>query len=62
MKLECKECGKRFTVSAKNMTPSCPKCGGVDVEVEDFFFCPKPRKVVARNYSTGPYDLLPEVA
>jgi len=62
MKLECNECHKRFTVSAKNMDPRCPYCGGVDVDVEDFFFSPKPRKVVSRNYSTGPFDFAPESA
>jgi predicted nucleic acid-binding Zn-ribbon protein len=48
MKLKCNECGKVFKVSPKNSDPQCPKCGGVDVDVD---------YVVYRNYSTGPFDL-----
>jgi predicted RNA-binding Zn-ribbon protein involved in translation (DUF1610 family) len=29
----CNECGKKTTVSATNADPSCPRCGGVDLEV-----------------------------
>jgi tRNA(Ile2) C34 agmatinyltransferase TiaS len=49
MRLKCNECGKRFKVSPKNSDPECPKCGGVDVDVDDVV-------VVYRNYSTGPHD------
>jgi predicted nucleic acid-binding Zn-ribbon protein len=58
MKLKCNECGKRFKVSPKNSDPQCPKCGGVDVDVD--VDAPEVvqvlRKVVHRNYSTGPHD------
>lgn len=30
-KVVCLECGKQF--STKSMAPSCPKCGGSDIEV-----------------------------
>lgn len=35
IRLECNECGKRFTVSANAADPDCPKCGGVDWDVLD---------------------------
>jgi tRNA(Ile2) C34 agmatinyltransferase TiaS len=54
MKLKCNECGKRFKVSPKNSDPQCPNCGGVDVDVDDVVVVS--RKVVYRNYSTGPHD------
>lgn len=31
--VECNECSKRFTVSATNTDPECPKCGSVDIDV-----------------------------
>jgi len=34
MVLKCNECGKVFKVSDSNPDPNCPKCGGVDYEVE----------------------------
>ncbi len=34
VKVVCLECGKKFLVGAKSVCPKCPKCGGVDVEVE----------------------------
>jgi len=35
---ECKECGKKFKTTAaveKASMDGCPKCGGVDVDLED---------------------------
>lgn len=44
IKVECLECGKKFTVGAKNTDPECPKCGGVDIDVrEDFVNALKPK-------------------
>lgn len=57
--LKCNECGKRFKVSPNAADPSCPKCGGVDWEVESEFA--PVRTVRYRNYSTGPWDWM-EVA
>lgn len=31
IKVECVECGKKFTTT--KMLPTCPKCGGSDIEV-----------------------------
>ena len=31
IKVECLECERKFTTSS--MVPSCPKCGGSDIEV-----------------------------
>lgn len=61
--LTCNECGKKFKVSPNNPDPTCPKCGSVDFDVADVF-APRPvtRKVVFRNYATGPWDFHPEVA
>lgn len=33
--LKCNECGKRFSVSPNAADPQCPKCHGVDWEVDD---------------------------
>ncbi len=33
MKMECMECGAKFSVSVNNLDPSCPKCHGVDVDI-----------------------------
>lgn len=38
VKMECLECGKRFSVSLRNPDPSCPKCHGVDVDVAELEF------------------------
>lgn len=32
-RVECMECGKRW--STTNTVPQCPKCGGVDVELDE---------------------------
>lgn len=32
--LKCNECGRNFKVSPNAADPSCPKCGGVDWDVE----------------------------
>lgn len=56
--VECMECGKKFKLS--NPDSSCPKCGSVDLEVADY--SPPVRKVVYRNYSAGPWDVMPEAA
>ena len=53
MVLKCNECGKVFRVSDKNDDPQCPKCGGVDYEVEGVLV-PK-RKVVERDFG-GAFD------
>jgi Zn finger protein HypA/HybF involved in hydrogenase expression len=31
IKVECLECGKKF--QTRSSLPSCPKCGGVDIDV-----------------------------
>lgn len=31
IKVVCLECAKKFTT--RSLSPSCPKCGGVDIEV-----------------------------
>lgn len=36
IKVVCLECGKKFSVSPKNVSPDCPKCGGADIEVADY--------------------------
>jgi Zn finger protein HypA/HybF involved in hydrogenase expression len=38
VKMECLECGKKFSVSPKNSDLSCPKCHGVDVDVTELEF------------------------
>jgi Zn finger protein HypA/HybF involved in hydrogenase expression len=35
VKMECMECGKKFSISMNNPDPSCPKCHGVDVDVAE---------------------------
>jgi predicted RNA-binding Zn-ribbon protein involved in translation (DUF1610 family) len=35
VKLQCQECGRRFTVRATAQDPKCPRCGSVDWEVVD---------------------------
>jgi len=35
IQLKCNECGKRFKVSPNASDPSCPKCHGVDYDVDD---------------------------
>ncbi len=32
--LKCNECGKTFKVSPRSVDPQCPKCGGVDWDVQ----------------------------
>ena len=34
VRLVCQECGKKWKVSPNANDPQCPKCGGVDWEVE----------------------------
>lgn len=34
VKLTCNECGKKFSVSPRNPYPRCPKCHGVDWDVD----------------------------
>lgn len=31
--VECMECGKKF--KTKKLIPSCPKCGGSDIDVRE---------------------------
>jgi Zn finger protein HypA/HybF involved in hydrogenase expression len=31
VKVQCQECGKRFTTGS--LCPTCPKCGGSDVDL-----------------------------
>lgn len=33
VKVQCNECGKKF--STASLSPSCPKCGGADVDVRE---------------------------
>ena len=35
IRLQCQECGRKWSVSANASDPQCPKCGGVDWEVYD---------------------------
>jgi PHP family Zn ribbon phosphoesterase len=66
MAVTCNECGKKFKVSPSNSDPRCPKCGGVDVDVDYVSVRIVPaaaaRKVVFRNYAAGPFDFFPEAA
>ena len=34
VRVVCLECGKKFTARA-TITPACPKCGSVDIDVND---------------------------
>lgn len=34
MNVKCMECGKRFKVSDKSIEPKCPKCHGLDVDLD----------------------------
>jgi Zn finger protein HypA/HybF involved in hydrogenase expression len=34
MKVECGECGKKFAVSLRASDPRCPRCKGVDIDVD----------------------------
>ena len=49
VKMECQECGKKFSVSFKNSDPQCPKCHGVDVDVD----------VAELEFSNGRFVSLP---
>ena len=33
IKVQCLECGKRF--STRSMLPECPKCGGGDIDLAE---------------------------
>lgn len=33
VKMECMECGRKFSVAASAADPECPRCGGTDWEV-----------------------------
>ena len=33
VKLECQECGKKFSKSNPTSNTKCPKCGGYDIDV-----------------------------
>jgi predicted nucleic acid-binding Zn-ribbon protein len=46
MALKCNECGKTFRVSDKSLDAQCPKCGGVDYEVEGVIRFYRPAKPV----------------
>ena len=35
VRMKCNECGKRFSVSPNAADPECPKCHGVDWDVDD---------------------------
>lgn len=44
--VKCQECGKAFKVSPSCSDPQCPKCGGVDIEVESVSYY-RPAKPVS---------------
>ena len=45
VKVTCLECGKKFATA--NLCPSCPKCGGSDIEVRED--APLSMRVAAEN-------------
>ena len=36
IKVICLECQKKFTVGPNAVTPECPKCGSVDIDVREY--------------------------
>jgi len=34
VKLECQECGKKFSKSNPTSDTKCPKCGGYDIDID----------------------------
>ena len=47
VKLQCQECGKKWSVSPNARDPECPKCHGVDYEVMTEDWSPEAREAAA---------------
>lgn len=53
---KCQECGKKFKTTAaaeKASNDGCPKCGGVDIDVDEIVACSAPLAALRRAVARG---------
>jgi hypothetical protein len=50
--VQCQECGKRFATSS--MDPSCPKCGGADIDIDNERAHPTTLRPMPRSKPSAP--------